>query len=614
MEQPNIIEPLNFEEILSRMREELVKRDASFTALVESDPAIKILEVAAWRELLLRQRINEAVKGNLLKFATGEDLDNLAEFYGVERQKEEEDERFRKRVKAKIVGSSTCGSKEHYRYHALSADSRVKDALVESTIPGKVQISILSTQLSTTGIVSEELLEIVKKQVTRDDIRVLTDTITVIGCNITEIDIHSRMSISPVISKEEIKKQFIEKFEANRRLGWNVTRSWIIANLFVDGVENVELIEPKEDVVVLGNEIRGFKFRLEERILPWLIEEYGLEEILRWAKDKRRAIKEGVEFRRLRGTPESLKIALKWANIEDITIIEEPPGKHFFELQIGIRDVPNNFFVDAVVELAKLSLPARSRLMRIFNDHYNVDRFILDESLFGSLLSDYSGIKVEKNGPVLSFGRINFFSSRGPLVEIVDNYLREHYEQAFSNDIYRLNVAVLGETEPHTKDYKGIYERSHQWYNLKALYPLTQSLLPSIKFAKAQIVLSDSWKLGEINSCFPVGRIEEEGNKFVLGNDKLSGQRWNLKHKPILERFSVTHHYKIENYTDQKITKYGLAEHNVYYKNDLDSEQKDSIHELENYILVFYPGVLKWHEHRHLHRSWKNSQVICLIS
>ncbi|WP_264686289.1 baseplate assembly protein [Wolbachia endosymbiont (group B) of Eupeodes latifasciatus] len=265
MEQPNIIEPLNFEEILFRMREELVKRDASFTALVESDPAIKILEVAAWRELLLRQRINEAVKGNLLKFATGEDLDNLAEFYGVERQKEEEDERFRKRVKAKIVGSSTCGSKEHYRYHALSADSRVKDALVESTIPGKVQISILSTQLSTTGIVSEELLEIVKKQVTRDDIRVLTDTITVIGCNITEIDIHSRMSISPVISKEEIKKQFIEKFEANRRLGWNVTRSWIIANLFVDGVENVELIEPKEDVVVLGNEcaaLRNLKIEL----------------------------------------------------------------------------------------------------------------------------------------------------------------------------------------------------------------------------------------------------------------------------------------------------------------------------------------------------------------
>ncbi|WP_264735631.1 baseplate assembly protein [Wolbachia endosymbiont (group A) of Rhinocyllus conicus] len=259
MKQLNIVEKLSYEEIFSRMKEELVRRDETFSGLVESDPAMKVLEVAAWRELLLRQRINEAVKGNLLKFATGEDLDNLAEFYGVERQKEEDDERFRKRIKAKIVA---CGSKEYYRYHALSADSRVKDALVESPIPGKVQISILST---TTGIVSEELLEIVKKQVTRDDIRVLTDTVTVVGCNITEIDIHSRMSISPVISKEEIKKQFIKKFEANRRLGWSVTRSWIIANLFVEGVENVELIEPKEDVVVLGNEcanLRNLKIEL----------------------------------------------------------------------------------------------------------------------------------------------------------------------------------------------------------------------------------------------------------------------------------------------------------------------------------------------------------------
>ncbi|UPA54503.1 phage tail protein [Wolbachia pipientis] len=358
--------------------------------------------------------------------------------------------------------------------------------------------------------------------------------------------------------------------------------------------------------------IRGFKFSLKDEILPWIIEEYGLEEILRWVKNKRRAIVEGVKFQRLRGTPASLKIALKWANIEDITIIEEPPGKHFFELQIGIRDVPNDFFVDAVVELAKLSLPARSRLMRMFNDYYNVDRFILDESFFGNLLSDYSGIKVEKDGPVLSFGRVNFFRFSGTSIKVIESYLRNHYEQAFSNDIYRLDVAVLGETEPHTKDYKGIYERDHLWYNLKALYPLPQSLLPSIKFAKAQIVLSDSWNLGKINTCFPVGSIEERGNKFVLGNDKLSGQRWNLKHKPILERFSVTHDYKVENYTDQKITKYVLAEHNIYYKNDL--EQKDSIHELENYILVFYPGVLKWHEHQHLHRSWKNSQAICIIS
>ncbi|WP_264735992.1 phage tail protein [Wolbachia endosymbiont (group A) of Rhinocyllus conicus] len=360
--------------------------------------------------------------------------------------------------------------------------------------------------------------------------------------------------------------------------------------------------------------VKGFKFSLGEKILPWLVEEYGLGEILRWVKDKRKAIKEGIKFQRLRGTPASLKIALKWANIEDITIIEEPPGEHFFELQIGIKDVPKDFFVDAVVELAKLSLPARSRLMRIFNDYYNAQRFILDESLFGDLLSDYSGVKIEKDGPVLSFGRKNTFELKILNPTFKFGTFRIHYEQALSNDLYRLDVAILGETEPHTKNYNGIYERSHQWNNLKTLYPLPQSLLPEIKFAKAQIVLSDSWSLGEINACFPVSSIEERGKRFLLGSDKLSEQVWNLKYKPILERFFAVHHYQVKNFSTPKIIRFSVAEHYIHFENELDSKQKNATYELENYILVFYGGVLTWHEHRHLNRSWEEKQPICLMN
>lgn len=357
--------------------------------------------------------------------------------------------------------------------------------------------------------------------------------------------------------------------------------------------------------------IRGFKLKCEEEVLPWLIEEYGLEEILLWVKDKKKAIKEGVKFQRLKGTPASLKIALKWANIDDITIIEEPPGKHFFELQIGIKDVPNDFFVDAVVELAKLSLPARSRLMRIFNNLNNAQRFMLDESIFGDLLSDYSGVKVAKGGPVLSFGRKNSFELKIAKPSFKFGTFRAYYERNYSSDLYRLDVAILGETEPHTKNYNGIYERNHLWYNFKALYPTLQSLLPPIKFAKAQVILSDSWKLGEINGCFPVCYDEEMGDKFLLGENRLSEQLWNFKYTAILERFSVTYHYKAKNFTDQKIIESNLTEYHVNCENDKNSEQKDAIHELEKHILVFYPGVLTWHEHKHLNRSWSNVQPIC---
>ena len=44
-----------------------------------------MLETAAARETLLRARINDAAKANLVAFAGGGDLDHLAGFYDVVR-------------------------------------------------------------------------------------------------------------------------------------------------------------------------------------------------------------------------------------------------------------------------------------------------------------------------------------------------------------------------------------------------------------------------------------------------------------------------------------------------------------------------------------------------
>ncbi|MEG1798701.1 MAG: baseplate J/gp47 family protein [Synergistaceae bacterium] len=83
---PNIIEELNYETILAAMRADLEDRLPGWTAAVlESDPANKILEVAAYRELLLRQRINEAIKACMIAFASGSDLEHLSAFFAVAR-------------------------------------------------------------------------------------------------------------------------------------------------------------------------------------------------------------------------------------------------------------------------------------------------------------------------------------------------------------------------------------------------------------------------------------------------------------------------------------------------------------------------------------------------
>jgi phage-related baseplate assembly protein len=81
---PDIIETLDFENIFNDMVAELKSRDNAFDALLESEPVIKVLEVAAYREVLLRARINDASKAVMLAYAKTSDLDNLAAYFGVQ--------------------------------------------------------------------------------------------------------------------------------------------------------------------------------------------------------------------------------------------------------------------------------------------------------------------------------------------------------------------------------------------------------------------------------------------------------------------------------------------------------------------------------------------------
>jgi phage-related baseplate assembly protein len=57
---PGVIEELDFEVILRAMRDDLVARFPPIAPVIDlqSEPARKLLEVCAYRELLLRQRVN----------------------------------------------------------------------------------------------------------------------------------------------------------------------------------------------------------------------------------------------------------------------------------------------------------------------------------------------------------------------------------------------------------------------------------------------------------------------------------------------------------------------------------------------------------------------------
>jgi phage-related baseplate assembly protein len=185
--EPGIIETLSFDAVFASIVQDFQGRYPDFTALLESDPAVKLLEVAAYRELLLRNRINEAARGQMLAFAAGTDLDHLGAFYGVERLSGEGDSALRRRIRLRIMGFSNAGGSDTYRYWALTSSAEIADVAVTSPQPGHVRISVLSRLGD--GTASGELLDTVKAVVLRDDIRVLTDTVHVLGAEIVPVDV-----------------------------------------------------------------------------------------------------------------------------------------------------------------------------------------------------------------------------------------------------------------------------------------------------------------------------------------------------------------------------------------------------------------------------------------
>ena len=252
---PAVIETLSFETIFTELQTEFQSRYPDYSALLASDPAVKLLEVAAYREVLLRNRINAAAKASLLAFATGSDLDHLAAFYGVTRLMDETDEALRLRTRQRIIGFANAGGAAHYRYWALSASPEVADVEVDSPEPGRVRISVLAKGEEQT--VSNAVLDAVRAVVLRDDIRVLTDTVEVVAAELMPVTVHARLWLypdAPLETLAAIQAVFASSLAAYAGLGWDLTRSWIVGQLQRAGVHKVDLLSPATDIRVAANQ------------------------------------------------------------------------------------------------------------------------------------------------------------------------------------------------------------------------------------------------------------------------------------------------------------------------------------------------------------------------
>ncbi|MRR50796.1 MAG: baseplate assembly protein [Rhodocyclaceae bacterium] len=217
---PEVIDDISFEAVLADMKADLVARhpDIATVIALESEPAVKILEVAAYRETLLRSRYNDEARALLLAHATGADLDHIGTTYYQEARLLvsagnpdadpptldvwEADDAYRNRLALKPESYSVAGPTDAYTFHALSASGQVKSVSVSSPQPGTTLIYVLSQTGS--GIPDAGLLATVAAALNPGTVRPLSEEVLVQAATVVDYAIDVDLVLFPGPSTEPV--------------------------------------------------------------------------------------------------------------------------------------------------------------------------------------------------------------------------------------------------------------------------------------------------------------------------------------------------------------------------------------------------------------------------
>lgn len=156
-------------------------QQAAGETLHPADPERILIDVMAYRESVLRARIEFLMRQNFVQYATAPALDNWGSLFGISRNDGETDDDYR----ARILNSthSAIGTEEAYRQRILALE-QVSDLIItrksddQTLPPGTVQLTPLIRGLSADGVVigtvhSLELEKVILSDIQADDFGVV---------------------------------------------------------------------------------------------------------------------------------------------------------------------------------------------------------------------------------------------------------------------------------------------------------------------------------------------------------------------------------------------------------------------------------------------------------
>lgn len=168
-----------------------------------------------------------------------------------------------------------------------------------------------------------------------------------------------------------------------------------------------DVMDRTSDLVPSINLIRGTKITTPlPSFLPYLVYEYGLGELTPYVPNIYNLINEGIHWQRLRGTHKAMEMGLGWLSYT--AAVEEEDWEriywNMFQLELDrIRDTREDLV--SITGLARLSAPMRSVFWRGYHG-LDIRPLTFSKSSWSeSHYGEYSGVRIEPQGPLWSFGR-----------------------------------------------------------------------------------------------------------------------------------------------------------------------------------------------------------------
>lgn len=309
----------------------------------------------------------------------------------------------------------------------------------------------------------------------------------------------------------------------------------------------VDLLPPRStDLELAVVEVMDSRSRVRERIarvigarhdemidpalLPWLLRDWGLEEAAAFVEDWQLLYREGKAWQRERGTLAALDRSLAWLDQAGASIEEIMPGSpRWAEFQIALPRAPERLApLGNIIGLARLSAGSRSILDRV-HAGFDVRAARPDFTILDAGLLDFdSGVRLQKDWPILSFGREQKSTANADDHRTVLQFDLARRDVGFARYVDDLMLDWSVPDNQRASVFRPFDAGLVDNFELESGARRDQ-FFDTHRLIKAGIILDRQWPVESLNAVFPGCDLVPTGRHWLADGFRLDADTFYLR-------------------------------------------------------------------------------------